>query len=87
MVEHFNTDGELIARIRAGLQPKGTAPDAPVVLHLGGARFMKPDFIEECLHDLTMSALLEDMSPLKRLAVHILLDSAYIELPKKDGDE
>lgn len=70
-------------RMRAVLQPKGTAP--VVGLHLND-RFFHKDFIDKCIDELdrmTLKAAVGDApSNLEKLAYMLLCDSAYIELDK-----
>lgn len=71
-------------RMRAVLQPKGTAP--VVGLHLND-RFFHKDFIYNCIEELERmplkAALGEKPSNLEKLAYMLLCDSAYIELDKE----
>ena len=76
MSEKIMTDLQLLERLREALRPQGTV----VVLHLDGARFMKPEFIGACLADFENIIMdRKKLSPMQKLALEVLLDSAYID--------
>jgi hypothetical protein len=72
--------------MRCKLVPQGTLP--AVKLHLNNYGYVNHDFILRCLDEIDKlpmkQALGEPPSELERLAIMLLMDSAYIELPKKD---
>jgi hypothetical protein len=74
---------DIIQRMRANLQPKGTAPIV-ILRTLGVGIEMHPDFVNKCIDELEMipaRAALGDMpSNLEKLAYQLLLDSAYIDI-------
>jgi hypothetical protein len=73
-------------RMRCALVPKGTLP--AVKLRLNNYGYVNHDLILRCLDEIDKlpmkQALGEPLSELERLAIMLLMDSAYIELPKKD---
>lgn len=65
----------------------GSGDSTVTSLHLDGARFMKPAFIEECLQHLNIVELMgESLTPLERLAVEVLIDSAYISRQEMEDE-
>ena len=72
--------------MRAQLVPQGTLP--AVKLRLNNYGYVNHDFILRCLDEidrLPMKQVLgEPTSELERLAIMLLMDSAYIELPNKE---
>lgn len=82
-------DQDIIHRLRANLQPKGTAPIVLLrPLHSAGIE-MHVDFVNKCIDEIEkipMRAALGDVpSNLEKLAYQLLLDSAYID-PKYEDD-
>lgn len=82
-------DQDIIQRLRANLQPMGTAPIV-LLRPLGSAGIeMHVDFVQKCIDELEQipnRVALGDMpSNLERLAYQLLLDSAYID-PKHEAD-
>lgn len=81
-------DRELLAQMREALRPQGTAP--VVRLFLRDNTYYDEAYVKEILADLAtkltlIHAGLEDkLSPLEKLGVQVLLDSAYIkqEIPE-----
>jgi hypothetical protein len=73
-------------KMRCALVPGGTLP--VVKLHLNNHGYVNHDLILRCLDEIDKlpmkQALGEPLSELERLAIMLLMDSAYIELPKKD---
>jgi hypothetical protein len=65
-------------RIRRGLWDCGG--DGTVArLHLEGAQFMNPEFIESCLRCLALKQFAgDDFSPLEMLAIEVLMDSSSL---------
>ena len=82
-------DNEIIRRLRANLQPKGTAPIVLLrPLHSSGIE-MHVDFVQKCIDELEripVRAWMGDkISNLEKLAYQLLLDSAYID-PKHEAE-
>lgn len=82
-------DNEIIRRLRANLQPKGTAPIVLLCpLHSSGIE-MHVDFVQKCIDELERipnRVALGDMpTNLEKLAYQLLLDSAYIN-PKHEAE-
>lgn len=79
---------DYIARMRANLQPKGTAPIV-ILRPLGIGIEMHADFVSKCIDELERmpmrAALGEYPSNLEKLAYQLLLDSAYID-PKQEAE-
>lgn len=75
----------IIERLRANLQPQGTAPI--VQLRLDSYGMYNSDFISKCIDDLekmeVRAACGDTPNNLEKLAYDILLSSAYIE--RKNG--
>lgn len=76
----MNTD--IIKILRNSLQPLGTDP--VVQLHLAGYGMFDSDFISKCIDDLEKlplrAQLGEPLTNLEKLAYHLLIDSAGIDL-------
>lgn len=82
-------DSDIIRRMRANLQPKGTAPIVLLrPLHSSGIE-MHVDFVQKCIDELERipnRVALGDMpTNLEKLAYQLLLDSAYID-PKHEAE-
>ena len=82
-------DSDIIRRMRANLQPKGTAPIVLLrPLHSPGIE-MHVDFVQKCIDELERipgRVALGDMpTNLEKLAYQLLLDSAYID-PKHEAE-
>ena len=82
-------DSDIIRRMRANLQPKGTAPIVLLrPLHSSGIE-MHVDFVQKCIDELERipnRVALGDMpTNLEKLAYQLLLDSAYIN-PKHEAE-
>jgi hypothetical protein len=82
-------DQDIIQRLRANLQPKGTAPFVLLrPIHSSGME-MHVDFVQKCIDELERIRLLamvgEEPSNLEKLAYQLLLDSAYID-PKHEAE-
>lgn len=81
-------DYTIISRLRAQLQPKGTAPIV-ILKPLGVGIEMHKDFVSKCIDELERipaRAAVGDMpSNLEKLAYQLLLDSAYID-PKHEAE-
>lgn len=80
---------DIISRLRAALQPKGTAPVVCLrPLHSGGIE-MHADFVSRCIDELERipdrAAVGDYPSNLEKLAYQLLLDSAYID-PKHEAE-
>ena len=83
------TDQDIIRRLRANLQPKGTAPIVLLKpLHSCGIE-MHADFVSKCIDELEaiimLSSIGEEPTNLEKLAYQLLLDSAYID-PKHERE-
>lgn len=70
-------------QMREVLQPKGTAP--LVRLFLGDAAYFDEAFVRECIDDLERTgisahALGEPLTPLQKLAMNVLTESALITI-------
>ena len=64
----------LVEKLREALQPKGTAP----VVKLFLSYYAEKDFVEECLKELDkLIYLVEDLSPLQKVAVKVLVTSSH----------
>lgn len=72
----------IVSRLRAALQPQGTAPI--VQLDLNGCGLFNLDFITKCIDEIERMdiriALGDKPTELEKLAIQLLLDSAYIDL-------
>ena len=83
-------DQNIIQRMRANLQPKGTAPI--VLLNtLGSAGMeMSAEFVQKCIDELEQIPVRVALgimpSNLEKLAYQLLLDSAYID-PKHEAKQ
>ena len=82
-------DSDIIRRMRANLQPKGTAPIVLLrPLHSSGIE-MHVDFVQKCIDELeripSRVALGDMPTNLEKLAYQLLLDSAYID-PKHEAE-
>lgn len=82
-------DQDIIQRLRANLQPKGTAPIVLLrPMHSVGIE-MHVDFVQKCIDELEKMpnrVALGDMpTNLEKLAYQLLLDSAYID-PKHEAE-
>ena len=81
-------DNTIISRLRAQLQPKGTAPIV-ILKPLGCGIEMHKDFVSKCIDELERipaRVACGDMpSNLEKLAYQLLLDSAYID-PKQEAE-
>ena len=82
-------DQDIIQRLRANLQPKGTAPIVLLrPMHSVGIE-MHVDFVTKCIDELERIRLLtmvgEEPSNLEKLAYQLLLDSAYID-PRHEAE-
>ena len=73
---------DIIKRLRNNLQPLGTAN--VVRLHLAGYGMFDSDFVSSCIDDLEKIAIQAELgvlpSNLEKLAYHLLLASAHIDL-------
>lgn len=82
-------DQDIIQRLRANLQPKGTAPIVLLrPIHSSGIE-MHVDFVQKCIDELERMpnrVAMGDMpTNLEKLAYQLLLDSAYID-PKHEAE-
>ncbi len=82
-------DQDIIRRLRANLQPKGTAPIVLLrPIHSVGIE-MHVDFVQKCIDELEQIIMMAPLggqpSNLEKLAYQLLLDSAYID-PKHEAD-
>ena len=72
----------IVSRLRAALQPQGTAPI--VRLHLNGCGMFNHDFVTKCIDEIERMdiriGLGNPPTELEKLAIHLLLDSADIDL-------
>ena len=60
-------------KLRGALQPKGTAP----VVKMFISYYAEKDFVEDCLKELDkIISLGEDLSPLQKVAVKVLITSS-----------
>lgn len=81
-------DRDLLAQIREALKPKGTAP--VVKLFLRDNTYYDEAYVKKILADLSTRLICihagfdDELTPLEKLAVQVLLDSAYIkqEIPR-----
>lgn len=79
---------DIFKQLRETLVPQGTAPVVPIGFNdsgLGGRAFYDAEFIQRCINDMearTLSAVLDPLSDLEKLAFQLLLSSAYIETGK-----
>jgi hypothetical protein len=84
-------DETIIRRLRANLQPKGTAPIVLLRPMSSVGIEMHPDFVNKCINELEqmpMRAAMGDMpTNLEKLAYQLLLDSAYIDPKHEDERE
>lgn len=80
---------DYIARMRANLQPKGTAP-VVILRPLGVGLEMHADFVAKCIDELermpAQAAMGDTPSNLEKLAYQLLLDSAYID-PRHEAEQ
>ena len=72
----------MIEAMRANLKPQGTKP--VVRLFISGAGFFNTDFVTQCIDEIEnktaqVSAGLHTFTPLERLAIEVLANSANIE--------
>jgi hypothetical protein len=80
----------IILQMRESLVPKGTKP--VVRLFLKDASFFNYEFITGCIDEINKRSLivkaeLDEFTPLEKLAMHVLFDSAYIAKPHGGIDE
>ena len=84
-------DQNIIKRLRANLQPKGTAPVVLLNVLGAGGMEMHVDFVQKCIDELekipSRVALGDMPSNLEKLAYQLLLDSAYIDPKHEDARE
>ena len=77
---------DIIQRLRANLQPKGTAPIV-LLRTLGVGIETHPDFVNKCIDELEKMpirvAIGDTPTNLEKLAYQLLLDSAYIDLKQE----
>jgi hypothetical protein len=76
-------ENNMIKELRASLVPKGTLP--VVRIFLKDNTYYKQEFVESCINELERKLLLvraemEELTPLEKLAIAVLVDSSYIEL-------
>lgn len=78
----------IIERLRARLQPQGTAPIV-ILRPMGIGIEMHADFVTKCIDELekipVRAAMGDGPSNLEKLAYQLLLDSAYID-PKHEAE-
>lgn len=76
----------LTQRMREELVPQGTSQ--VVKLQLGNLGYIDYPFVLKCIDEIdglhVRHALGDPISNLERLAIMLLMDSAYIETPKKE---
>lgn len=72
----------IVSRLRAELKPQGTAP--VVQLQLANCGMFHYDFVTKCIDEIEQMniriALGNFPTELEKLAIHLLMDSAYIDL-------
>jgi hypothetical protein len=82
-------DQDIIRRLRANLQPKGTAPIVLLRPMDSVGIEMHVDFVTKCIDELEQiivrAHLGDQPSNLEKLAYQLLLDSAYID-PKHERE-
>lgn len=76
---------DVLQQMRDVLQPKGTLPC--VRLFLKSSAFFEQAFVTDCINELEHAATIagalgEPLSPLQKLALHVLKDSAFIDVPR-----
>ena len=76
-----NKPTSMLDQIKSSLRPQGTEP--LVRLFLNSSAYFQKEFVDECINDLEKAIinvnLGEPMTSLQKLAVHVLMDFAYIE--------
>lgn len=76
-------DQDIIAQMKAELAPQGTAP--LVRLFLREASYFKKEFVDACIKEMetlpARAAVDSKISALEKLAVRVLVDSAYLNQP------
>lgn len=80
---------EVIQQMREVLHPHGTAPI--VRLFLRSSAYFDQAFVTDCINELEKVATAahvfgETLTPLQQLALHVLKDSAFIDMPKKNEE-
>lgn len=74
---------DIIDRLRAQLQPRGTAPVVGLNTRYAGI-WMHKEFVDKCIDELekipARIAVGDGPTNLEKLAYQLLLDSAYIDL-------
>ena len=87
------SDQIIMEHLRASLKPQGTAPIVRIGFHDSGAggAFYNADFVSRTLDEMERriianNALGEVFSPLEKLAVELLMSSAYIGRPEDVQD-
>jgi len=78
------SDQEIIKNLREALVPKGTAPVVRLFLNDMGGNYFNEDFVQQCINDFETKIFLAstglyEITALEKLAIHVLLDSAYID--------
>lgn len=72
---------DVINELKSALVPQGTLP--VVRLFLNSSSYFNKPYIDECIQDLEKAifniSLGEPLTALQKLAINVLLDSAYIE--------
>lgn len=84
-------DQDIIQRLRAKLQPRGTAPIVLLRPLSSAGIEMHVDFVQKCIDELEQIIMMAPMgdqpSNLEKLAYQLLLDSAYIDPKHEDERE
>lgn len=63
----------IIENMKNRLVPEGTLP--VVRLSLDNASYFDVDFVRSCIDELKSITLIKPISPLQKLALHVLMDS------------
>ncbi len=77
-----NSDSNIIQSLKDNLKGSGTSKT--VRLFLNSPSCFREKFVKDCIKDLESKVMLwksgiEDVTPLERLAIYVLKDSAYIK--------
>jgi hypothetical protein len=79
---------DIINQLKEALVPHGTMPVVRLFLKDQGANYFNHDFVTSCINEFQKKSLLvccelEEFTPLEKLAMRVLFDSAYIDLKDK----
>lgn len=79
---------DITTYLKAVLKPGGSAPIVPIGWHMSTSRsaFYDKEFVDECIDEIDRviaRRTVDEPSALERLAIQLLLESAYVEsIPK-----